>query len=101
MIFGNDLILVVLGPKWVDAAPILRLLAPTILIFGMINPLGWLLLAIGLQGRSLRIAMVIAPLVITAYIVGLPYAANGVALAYSGAMTLWLIPHIVWCLHNT
>ncbi len=101
MIFADDLILVVLGPKWTNAALILQLLAPTILIFGIINPLAWLLLSIGLQGRSLRIAMVIAPLVITAYIIGLPYGPSGVAVAYSGAMTLWLIPHVIWCLHDT
>jgi PST family polysaccharide transporter len=101
MIFANDLIWVVLGPKWIEAALILQLLAPTILIFGIINPVAWLLLAIGLQGRSLRIAMVIAPLVVAAYFIGLPYGPSGVALAYSGVMTLWLIPHVIWCLHNT
>jgi O-antigen/teichoic acid export membrane protein len=101
MLFADDLIEVILGPKWMETAYIFRLLTPTILIFGIINPLGWLLLAIGLQGRSLTIAMVSAPLVITAYVVGLSYGPSGVALAYSSAMTLWLIPHVVWCLHNT
>jgi O-antigen/teichoic acid export membrane protein len=95
MLFADDLIEVILGSKWMETAYIFRLLTPTILIFGIINPLGWLLLAIGLQGRSLTIAMVSAPLVITAYVVGLPYGPSGVALAYSSAMTLWLIPHVV------
>jgi O-antigen/teichoic acid export membrane protein len=100
-IFAEDTILVILGPKWNAAATIFRLLTPTILIFGIINPIYWLLISIGLQVRSLKVAMVIAPLVMTAYIIGLPYGPNGVALAYSAAMTLWLIPHVVWCLHNT
>jgi PST family polysaccharide transporter len=39
--------------------------------------------------------------VLTAYAVGLPYGAGGVALAYSIAMGIWLVPHIVWCLHGT
>ena len=56
---------------------------------------------IGLQGRSLRIALVIAPLVIAAYLLGLPYGPNGVAFAFSAAMTLWLVPHVVWCVHGT
>ena len=99
--FADDIILVVLGPKWKDAAVIFRLLTPTILIFGIINPIVWLLYSIGLQVRSLKIALVIAPLVITAYILGLPYGPSGVAFAYSAAMTLWLLPHIVWCLHGT
>src|SRR4029077_4287377 len=100
-LFSNDLIFVLLGPKWMGAAAIFRLLAPTILIFAMINPLGWLLLSLGLVGRSLKIALVIAPLVITGYVAGLPYGVKGVALGYSLAMTLWVIPHIVWCVHGT
>jgi PST family polysaccharide transporter len=67
----------------------------------MINPLSWLLLSSGLQGRSLAVALVIAPLVTSAYFIGLPYGPNGVALSYSTAMTLWLVPHIVWCLRGT
>jgi PST family polysaccharide transporter len=100
-LFADDIIMVVLGPKWMAASEIFRLLTPTVLIFGIINPLGWLLPAIGLQVRSLRIAFVIAPLVMTAYILGLPYGPEGVALAYSAAMALWFIPHVVWALHGT
>jgi PST family polysaccharide transporter len=100
-LFADEIVLVVLGPKWAEAAMLFRLLAPTILVFGIINPTGWLLQSIGLQGRSLRIALVIAPWVITACIIGLPYGPTGVAFAFSAAMTFWLVPHIVWCLHNT
>jgi PST family polysaccharide transporter len=100
-LFADDIILILFGPIWMDAALIFRLLTPIILIFGMINPLAWLLFSTGLQGRSLRIALVIAPLVITAYVIGLPYGPSGVALAYSAAMMLWLVPHVAWCLHNT
>jgi PST family polysaccharide transporter len=67
----------------------------------MINPLAWLLFSIGLQVRSLKIALAIAPIVVTAYMIGLPYGPAGVASAYSIAMSLWLIPHIIWCLHGT
>jgi O-antigen/teichoic acid export membrane protein len=100
-LFAKDLMLVVLGPKWSATAPIFRLLAPTILIFAMINPLAWLLFSTGLVGRSVRIVCVIAPLAITAYFLGLPYGPKGVALAYSTVMTLWVIPHILWCVHGT
>jgi len=100
-LFANDAIFVLLGAKWSDAIPIFRLLAPTILIFAMINPFSWLLFSIGLVGRSLKIALVIAPLVITAIVLGLPYGPRGVAFAYSTVMTLWVVPHIAWCVHGT
>jgi len=100
-LFADDMIFVLLGSKWQDAAMIFRLLTPTILVFALINPFAWLLISIGLVGRSLKIALVIAPLVILSYIVGLPYGPNGVALAYSSAMILWVLPHIAWCIHGT
>ena len=100
-LWANDIILVLLGPKWNDAALIFRLLTPTILIFGMIDPLFWLMISTGLQERSLKIAVVIACLVIASYLIGLPYGPQGVALAFSVAMTLWVTPHIIWCLHGT
>jgi O-antigen/teichoic acid export membrane protein len=100
-IFADDLVLVVFGSKWADAAAIFRLLTPTILVFGIINPTGWLIQSLGLQGRSLRIAFVIAPLTIAAYLIGLPYGPNGIAFAFSAAMILWLVPHVFWALHGT
>ncbi|RXH39631.1 lipopolysaccharide biosynthesis protein [Bradyrhizobium zhanjiangense] len=100
-VFVDDIVGLLLGPKWTEVAVIFRFLTPTILIFGIINPMAWLLYSVGLQMRSLKIALVIAPLVIAAYIIGLPYGPRGVAFAYSAAMTLWLVPHIIWCLHGT
>jgi O-antigen/teichoic acid export membrane protein len=100
-LLADDLILVLLGPKWKDAVPIFRLLAPTILIFAVINPFGWLLVSMGKIVRSLKISLVLAPLVIAGYIVGLPYGPKGVAFAYSAVMTLSALPTIAWCVHGT
>ena len=100
-IFAEDVILAVLGPKWMDAIPIFRLLTPTILVFGMIDPTTWLLFASGRQVRSLKIALVIAVLVVTAYFIGLPYGPKGVAFAFSATMVIWLVPHVMWAVHGT
>jgi len=100
-LFAGEVILITLGPKWKEAAVIFRLLAPTILVFGMINPLYWFLMTVGLQRRSLNIAFFIAPWVTAAYLIGLPYGAEGVALAFSAAMTLFLVPCLVWCVYGT
>jgi hypothetical protein len=71
------------------------------LIFGIINPLAWLLQSVGLQQRSLKIALVLSPIVISAYLAGMPYGPTGIALAYSVALALWLVPHVLWCVHGT
>ncbi len=100
-LFAPELIAVLLGSKWKDAAPIFRLLAPTILVFALINPIGWLIFSLGMIGRSLKVALVLAPLVICGYVIGLPYGPKGVALAYSTVMVLWVVPHIAWGVHGT
>jgi hypothetical protein len=63
----HDVIQVFLGPKWMP--PLFRLLAPTVLMFGVVNPLNWLLSALGLVGRSLKMVLVFAPVMMAAYIV--------------------------------
>lgn len=100
-VYAEDIILVALGPKWIEAAPLFRALAPTVLVFGFINPMAWLLQSSGLQARSLMMAFVIAPLCIVSYLIGLPYGAIGVAICYSLALTLWLVPHLIWAMHGT
>ncbi len=100
-LFADDIVFVLLGPKWKEAAGIFRLLAPTMLIFAIANPLGWLLNSLGLVGRGLKIALVIAPLMIVGYLIGLPYGPEGVAFAYSAMMMLWIFPIIAWAIHGT
>ena len=100
-LFADDVVFVFLGPNWRDAAPIVRLLAPTIAIFEIINPLGWMIFSIGLAGRGVKVAPVLAAIMIAGYVVALPYGPKGVAFAYSAVLTLWVIPHIWLCVHGT
>jgi O-antigen/teichoic acid export membrane protein len=100
-VFAEGIILLMFGTAWSDAIPVFRYLAPTVLVLAIINPPGWLLIALGMIPRSLKIALVIAPLVIAGCIIGLPYGAKGVALGYSIAMVAWVVPHLVWCFHGT
>jgi PST family polysaccharide transporter len=100
-LFADDVVLFFLGPNWKDTAAIVRWLAPTMAILAIINPLGWLIYSIGLVARGLKIALVFAPIMITGCAMGLPYGPTGVAFAYSAVMMLWVIPHILWCVHGT
>jgi O-antigen/teichoic acid export membrane protein len=100
-LFGGDIVAVALGPHWAEAVPVFRLLTPTVLIFGIINPLWALLLSSGLQKRSLYLSLAICPLMICAVVIGIPYGPTGVAFAVSTAMSLWLVPHVLWCLKDT
>ena len=100
-LFADDVIFVLLGPKWGEAAPIVRILAPTILVFAIVNPLGWLLGSLGMVERGLKMALVFAPFIILGCVVGLPFGPQGVATAYSAVMILWLVPFVAWAVQGT
>lgn len=100
-LFAEPVIEIMLGQQWLHATPVLQLLTPAILGFALVNPLGWFMMATGLAGRSLRIAYLVAPVVILGVYLGLPYKLNGVALGFSLAVLALVVPIVVWALHGT
>ena len=95
-LFAEEIVGIVLGAKWMAAAPIFRLLAPVALVFAVANPLSWLVSSTGRIGRALSISPATTPLVILGIVLGLSHGPKGVALGYSAAMTLLLIPIAAW-----
>ena len=100
-LFAEEIVRILLGPQWIEAAVVLRLLAPTVLAFALVNPFGWFLQATGRVGRSLNIALLIAPIVILGIVAGLRHGPAGVALGYSTAMCLLVAPIVGWAKHGT
>ena len=84
-----------------EAAPIFRLLAPTALVFALVNPLSWLVVSTGRVGRALSMTAATTPLVIVGIVLGLSYGPKGVALGYSSAMVLLVIPIMAWSKRGT
>lgn len=95
-LFADEIVRIVLGPKWAMAAPIFRLLAPVALVFAVANPLSWLVLSTGRVGRALGMSAATTPLVILGIVLGLSRGPTGVALGYSLAMTLLIVPIAAW-----
>jgi PST family polysaccharide transporter len=100
-LFADDIILVFLGPNWHEAAGIFRLLAPTVLASAFANPFVWLMLASGRAGRCLRIALVVTPMLILSYALGLKHGPQGVAVGFSITMVLAIVPVLRWATHGT
>ena len=69
--------------------------------FALMNPFGWLLVAMGRASRSLAIAFLIAPVVTASVFVGVHYGPAGVAACYSCAVCLLVAPVIAWAAHDT
>jgi len=100
-LFADDIVLVFLGPRWHEATAIFRLLAPTVMAFGLINPFSWLILATGQVQRSLRMALIITPVIIFGYALGLSRGPSGVAAGFSITMLLLIVPFLLWARHGT
>jgi O-antigen/teichoic acid export membrane protein len=100
-LFAEEIVRVVLGPKWIEATPIFRLLAPTAVVFALANPLSWVVTSMGLVGRALCISAATTPVVIVGVVLGLSQGPQGVALGYSVAMALIVIPITAWAKHGT
>lgn len=95
-LFAEEIVRVVLGAKWMEAAPIFRLLSPVAVVFAVANPFSWLLMSTGRVGRSLSLSAATTPLVILGIVLGLSHGPIGVASGYSLAMTLLIIPIAAW-----
>ena len=100
-LFADEIVVVLLGAKWIEAAPIFRLLAPTALAFALVNPLSWLVMSTGRIGRALSMTMATTPVVILGIVLGLSHGPTGVALGYSAAMVLLVPPIVAWSKHGT
>jgi O-antigen/teichoic acid export membrane protein len=83
------------------AAAVLRLLSPAVLVFAVMNPFSAFLRATGRVGRSLKIALVICPVVIAGIMAGLHNGPTGVAAGYSSAMVLLFVPVMAWVIYGT
>ena len=100
-LFAEEIVYVMLGAKSMDAAPIFRFLTPTALVFALANPLSWLVMSMGRAGRALSISIATTPVVIAGIVLGLSHGPQGVALAYSSAMVIVIVPIIAWSKRGT
>lgn len=90
--FSRDIVLVLLGRKWLPVAPVFQLMAPAAL-FGAISFVpGWLCQSLGRTRRQFHYALVSAPICIAGFLIGIKWGIAGVAVSYSINFTIlfWL-----------
>lgn len=99
--FAEDIVRVFLGAQWSQSVPVFQFLAPTTLAFALINPFTSLMLATGGAMRSLKIGLVIAPVVFVGYAIGVSGGPTGVALGFSISLALVVVPMAAWATRGT
>ena len=100
-VFADDIILFMLGPKWSESVAVFRLLAPAGLIGALLNPLGWLYIAMGRSGRQFKITCFWSALIILSFAGGLHFGARGVATAYSAMSCVLAFPVLLYGVYGT
>ena len=80
------IIVLMLGSRWRDAAPVFQILAIFALGQLLLESVNWLLVSRGLSGRLLKLMMIVSPIIVGGYALGLRFGIKGVAL--SGSLVL-------------
>ena len=90
------LVLIILGPQWIDSAKILVFMA----VAGLFQPVaatgGWLLVSQGRVRDMLRWSLINAPISILSIVAGVPWGVVGVAVSFSLGRILVAIPLLFW-----
>ena len=89
---ADVLVEAILGPQWLGAAPILRIMA----VAGVIQPtagtVGLVLCSLGRAKRHFTMGAMNSLFIVGSFILGLPWGALGVALSYTIVTYLLLLP---------
>lgn len=94
-VVGDRLVAVLLGPDWERAGELFVLLAPAGIAHAVTSTCGWLYLSSGATRRMLRWALWTRPLTVAAFVAGLPWGPEGVAVAYSTVSWVLAVPSMV------
>jgi O-antigen/teichoic acid export membrane protein len=91
---AKPIIRLVLGVKWVDAAPVFQLLVISALGHLLFESAVWLFISRGQSRRLFKLLIIISPLIMASYAIGLPFGIKGVALS-SSLMLIGMLPWIM------
>ena len=94
---AQPVIVLLLGNQWREAAPVFQILAISALGQLLLESTIWLLVSRGQSQHLLRLLLMICPIMVGSYAIGLPFGIKGVAL--SGSLVLLTI--LPWMLKFT
>ena len=86
IVAAQPVIVLVLGDQWREAAPVFQILAISALGQLLLDSTIWLFVSRGQSQQLLKILLIISPIIVAGYVIGLPFGIKGVAL--SGSLVL-------------
>jgi len=101
MLVAEPIILIVLGPNWLEVADVFQILALTALIQPVVSTNGLVLLSMGETKRYFIFGVANAAVVIASFLIGVQFGLKGVAAGYAVANYLLLVPTLQYSFKNT
>jgi len=80
---AQPVIVLLLGRKWQEAAPVFQILVIAALGQLLFESIIWLFVSRGESARLLKLLLIISPIIVGSFVVGLPFGIKGVALSGS------------------
>jgi PST family polysaccharide transporter len=94
---AEPVIVLTLGDQWRESAPVFQILAISALAQLLLESTVWLFVSRGQSERLLKLLLIISPVIVGSFVIGLPFGIKGVALSYS----LVLLTMLPWILKFT
>lgn len=96
-VMAGSIVLVLLGPQWMEVVPIFRFLMPAAFFTTFNVATGWVYQSLGRTDRQLRWGVVSSGITMLAFFIGNRWGATGVAAAYGVTYPLLLMVEVVYC----
>jgi PST family polysaccharide transporter len=96
ILFSDLVIGVLLGPRWLDAAPIFSVLGIAGLHQMFTSTLGWLYVSQGRGGDYAKLGFVVSPVTIASFVIGIQWGVFGLTVVYAASELLIRFPYTMW-----
>ncbi|TKJ38342.1 MAG: lipopolysaccharide biosynthesis protein [Planctomycetes bacterium B3_Pla] len=80
---SHEVITIVLGKQWTDSAIIFKVLAFAAIFQPIWSTIGWIYVSLGQTKRLMYWGLVMVPLIVISFLIGLPWGGLGVATSYT------------------
>lgn len=94
---SSEVIYILLGAGWEESTKIFQVLCFAAFIQPVTTTFGLVFLSLGQSGRFLKFGLANSIFMVSSFMVGIPYGAVGVALSYTIANYIILVPSLWYC----
>ncbi|MBV9673799.1 MAG: polysaccharide biosynthesis C-terminal domain-containing protein, partial [Verrucomicrobia bacterium] len=100
-LYSKQIILVALGSKWLPSKPIFEMMAVAAFLRPVISTSGSVMLACGKSRRFFLMGTLISVVLLSCFVLAIPFGTTGIASGYAWALYLPLLPRLYWAFKDT